>query len=63
VRVKRKPPLVLFGVRSERQQVRDVAYRWFLRLSLTDAVFDASHLSQNCRRRFKRYGGLAGKKK
>ena len=46
----------LFGVRSERQLVRDievnVAYRWFLRLKLTDPVFDASTLSQNRRRRF-----------
>ncbi len=45
----------LFGVRSERQLVREievnVAYRWFLRLGLTDAVFDASTLSQNRRRR------------
>ena len=46
----------LFGVRSERQLVREievnVAYRWFLRLKLTDKVFDASTLSQNRRRRF-----------
>lgn len=46
----------LFGVRSERQLVREievnVAYRWFLGLRLTDAVFDASTLSQNRRRRF-----------
>jgi len=46
----------LFGVRSERQLVREievnVAYRWFLRLRLTDPVFDASTLSQNRRRRF-----------
>ena len=46
----------LFGVRSERQLVREievnVAYRWFLRLKLTDGVFDASTLSQNRRRRF-----------
>jgi transposase len=46
----------LFGVRSERQLVREievnVAYRWFLRLGLTEAVFDASTLSQNRRRRF-----------
>lgn len=46
----------LFGVRSERQLVREievnVAYRWFLRLKLTDAVFDASTLSQNRRRRY-----------
>ena len=46
----------LFGVRSERQLVREiqvnVAYRWFLRLRLTDPVFDASTLSQNRRRRY-----------
>src|SRR5208337_2661426 len=46
----------LFGVRSERQLVREievnVAYRWFLRLKLTEPVFDASTLSQNRRRRF-----------
>lgn len=47
----------LFGVRSERQLVREievnVAYRWFLRLRLTDKVFDASTLSQNRRRRYR----------
>jgi transposase len=47
----------LFGIRSERQLVREievnVAYRWFLGLKLTDPVFDASTLSQNRRRRFK----------
>ncbi len=46
----------LFGVRSERQLVREIevniAYRWFLRMKLTDPVFDASTLSQNRRRRF-----------
>jgi transposase len=46
----------LFGLRSERQLVREIevnlAYRWFLGLSLTDPVFDASTLSQNRRRRF-----------
>jgi transposase len=46
----------LFGVRSERQLVREievnVAYRWFLGLRLTDLVFDASTLSQNRRRRY-----------
>ena len=43
----------LFGVRSERQLMREievnVAYRWFLGLKLTDPVFDASTLSQNRR--------------
>ena len=46
----------LFGVRSERRLVEEIsvnlAYRWFLRLKLTDDVFDASTLSQNRRRRF-----------
>lgn len=46
----------LFGIRSERRLVREievnVAYRWFLRLRLTEPVFDASTLSQNRRRRF-----------
>lgn len=46
----------LFGIRSERQLVREievnVAYRWFLGLRLTEAMFDASTLSQNRRRRF-----------
>lgn len=46
----------LFGVRSERQLIREVqvnvAYRWFLGLSLTDKLPDASTLSQNRRRRF-----------
>lgn len=47
----------LFGIRSERQLVREiqvnVAYRWFLGLRLTDKVFDASTISQNRRRRFR----------
>jgi transposase len=46
----------LFGVRSERQLMREievnVAYRWFLRMRLTDQVPSASTLSQNRRRRF-----------
>src|ERR1700744_1997157 len=46
----------LFGIRSERQLVREievnVAYRWFLGLKLTDPVFDASTLSQNRHRRY-----------
>jgi transposase len=46
----------LFGIRSERRLVAEiavnVAYRWFLRLSLTDPVFDASVIWQNRRRRF-----------
>ena len=47
----------LFGIRSERQLMRAVqcnaAYRWFLRLKLTDRVLDASTLSQSRRRRFR----------
>jgi transposase len=47
----------LFGIRSERQLEREiqvnVAYRWFLGLSLTDPIPDHSTLSQNRRRRFK----------
>jgi|SRR5579872_948514 len=50
----------LFGIRSERQLMREVqcnvAYRWFLRLKLTDKVADASTLSQNRRRRFRGSG-------
>lgn len=46
----------LFGIRSERQLVREiqvnVAYRWFLGMRLTDKVIDASTFSQNHRRRF-----------
>ena len=46
----------VFGVPSERRLMQDievnVAYRWFLRLSLTDKVPDASTLSQNRIRRF-----------
>ncbi len=46
----------LYGVRSERQLMREVevnvAYRWFLGLRLRDQAPDASTLSQNRRRRF-----------
>jgi transposase len=46
----------LYGVRSERQLMREVkvnvAYRWFLGLKLRDKVPDASTLSQNRRPRF-----------
>lgn len=46
----------LFGVPSERKLVKEievnVAYRWFLRMSLTEKVIDASTLSQNRIRRF-----------
>lgn len=46
----------LFGIRSERQLMREVqvnvAYRWYLGLNLTDKVPDASTLSQNRGRRF-----------
>lgn len=50
----------LFGIRSERQLVREiqvnVAYRWFLDMSLTEKVIDASTFSQNRRRRFEGSG-------
>lgn len=43
----------LFGIRIERQVVREIqvnaAYRWFLRFNLTDKIPDASTLSQTCR--------------
>jgi len=46
----------LFAIRSERQLMRDievnVAYRWFLGLTLKEKVPDSSTLSQNRRRRF-----------
>ena len=46
----------LFGIRSERQIIREVqvnvAYRWFLGYGLTDKIIDASTISQNRRRRF-----------
>ena len=46
----------LFGIRSERQLMRDVevnvAYRWYIGYSLTQKVPDASTLSQTRRRRF-----------
>ncbi|WP_235466580.1 transposase, partial [Aeromonas australiensis] len=46
----------LFGIRSERRLVQEihlnVAYRWFLRMRLTDKVIDASSFCQTRRRRF-----------
>lgn len=46
----------LFGVRSERQLVREIqvnmAYRWFLGFGLRDKIPDHSLFSQNRRRRF-----------
>lgn len=46
----------LFGIRSERQLIREVqvnvAYRWFVGFRLTDKVPDASTFSQNRRRRY-----------
>ena len=46
----------LYGIRSERQLVKEVqvnvAYRWFLGFSLTNKIPDASTISQNRRRRF-----------
>jgi transposase len=47
----------LYGIRSERKLVAEiqvnVAYRWFLGMTLTDKVPDSSTLSQNRRRRFR----------
>jgi transposase len=52
----------LFGIRSERQLMREievnVAYRWFWGLKLTDPVFDASTLSQNRRAALQRHSRL-----
>lgn len=46
----------LFGIRSERQLIKEVqvnnAYRWFVGFGLMDKIPDASTLSQNRRRRF-----------
>lgn len=46
----------LYGVRSERQLVKEIevniAYRWFLGLKIEDKVPDHSTISQNRRRRF-----------
>ena len=46
----------IFGVKSERQLIKEievnVAYRWFLGMSLTEKVIHASTLSQNRIRRF-----------
>jgi len=47
----------LFGIKSERQLIKEievnVAYRWFLGLNLTDDIPNHSTISQNRRRRFK----------
>lgn len=54
--IKMMLPGYLFGVPSERRLVKEiqvnVAYRWFLRMGLTEKVPDASTLSQNRIRRF-----------
>lgn len=46
----------LFGIRSERQLIREIetnmAYRWFLGYNLTEKVPNHSTISQNRRRRF-----------
>ncbi len=46
----------LYGIRSERQLIREIqvnmAYRWFIGYGLTSKIPDASTLSQNRRRRF-----------
>ncbi len=48
-------PGYLFGIPSERRLVKEiqvnVAYRWLLRMGLTEKVPDASTLSQNRLRR------------
>lgn len=50
----------LFGIRSERQLIREIemnmAYRWFLGYNLQDAIPHHSTISQNRRRRFKESG-------
>jgi transposase len=47
----------LYGIRSERQLVKDievnVAYRWFLGYSLTDKIAHHSTISQNRRRKYR----------
>jgi transposase len=47
----------LFGVPGERRLIKEiqvnVAYSWFVGLSLTDKVIDHSTLSQNRMKRFK----------
>lgn len=54
--IKMMLPGYLFGIPSERRLVKEIqvntAYRWFLRMSLTEKVPDASTLSQNRIRRF-----------
>ena len=49
----------LYGIRSERQLVKDIevnlAYRWFLGYSITEKIPDSSTISQNRIRRFKGY--------
>jgi len=46
----------IFGIRSERQLVKEIqvnmAYRWFLGFAIKDKIPDASTISQNRRRRF-----------
>ncbi len=46
----------LFRIKSERQLIKEIevnlAYRWFLGMSLTEKVIDASTLIQNRIRRF-----------
>ncbi len=46
----------IFGIRSERQLVKEIqvnmAYRWFLGFGLKDKIPDASTISQNRKRRF-----------
>ena len=46
----------LFSIKSERQLIKEIevnlAYRWFLGMSLTEKVIDASTLIQNRIRHF-----------
>ncbi len=46
----------IFGIRSERQLVKEIqvnmAYRWFLGFGIKDKIPDSSTISQNRRRRF-----------
>ena len=47
----------LYGIRSERQLVKDMevnlAYKWFLGYSITEKIPDSSTISQNRIKRFK----------
>lgn len=49
-------PGYLFGIPSERRLVKEIHYRWFLKMGLTEKVPDVSTLSQNRIRRFNNSG-------